>query len=185
MTAIEIHTQLVQADVDQLEDVLCVLTSAAHWLREQGRHDWATDFDMDGWRAVKIREELAAGNVYLYMWGRHPLATVTITPWADPDFVAGWPDQTPDALYVMRLAKATLSRRLEVPPLGKALLDFAMDKVEAQAARTGRPHRLRLDCSRTNTDLHAYYERHGFRRVGEVSVPGRRSGALFEQSVTG
>lgn len=180
MTTARVQTQLIRAGEEHLEDVLIVLTSAADWLRERGREDWASSFDADGWRAAKIREELDKGNVYLIMWDRHPLATATITDWADPDFAAGWPDGPDDALYVMRLAKATLARRLDLPPLGRSLIEFAIMEAGRRMGETGRQHRVRLDCSKVNTDLHAYYERLGFERVGTVDLAHRHSGALFE-----
>jgi hypothetical protein len=180
VTSAPVRTRLIQAGEENLEDVLIVLTSAADWLRERGRDDWASNFDADGWRAEKIRDELNKGNVYLIMWDRHPLATATITDWADPDFAHGWPDGPGDALYVMRLAKARLARKLELPPLGASLIEFAIMLAGERTGTTGRPHSVRLDCSKWNTGLHAYYERLGFKQVGTVDLAHRNSGALFE-----
>jgi ribosomal protein S18 acetylase RimI-like enzyme len=111
---------------------------------------------------------------------RFPIATATITTWADPDFAHAWPSGAGDAVYVMRLAVTTTARQLARggPGFGSQLLDFA-----EYVARQRGLGRVRLDCSRENTDLHFYYLRHGFRPMGRVDVPGRRSGALFERQV--
>ncbi|MFC0624748.1 GNAT family N-acetyltransferase [Kribbella deserti] len=44
---------------------------------------------------------------------------------------------------------------------------------------------LRLDVWRTNTALHAYYMRQGFKHVRTEVVPGRMSGALFQMDLHG
>lgn len=174
---------LLRLDVagpDQFEDVLAVLNTAAAWLASKGIEQWPGTFEHQGWRADKIRDQLAAGNVMLVWFDRYPIGTITLTDWADPDFASAWPDGTGDALYVMRLAVTDVARKLTRggPGLGAQLLDFG----EHVARRRGLA-KLRLDCSRDNTDLHFYYLRHGFRTMGVVPVEGRRSGALFERAV--
>lgn len=172
-----IHPALVKARAEDFEDVLCVLSDAAKWLINKGIEDqWPPVFEENDHRAIKLRQEMEKGHVWLVRWDNRPLATATITDWADPDFVHGWPTSDPNAIYVMRLATTQLARNLGLR-LGKALLDHA---AQWALARSDEDARVRLDCSKRNTGLHAYYERYGFRRVGTVDVPHRRSGALFE-----
>lgn len=171
---------IVRVTPDAIGDVLAVLSDAARWLRVEKRiiDQWPPVFAAGDYRAEQLRAEAEQGRVLVAYRGGVPLATVTLTPWADPDFAHGWPGGTGGALYLLRLAVTARARR-EGLQLGARLLDHAADL----AARPG-VDRLRLDCSRTNTALHAYYERHGFRQVGEVRVPGRRSGTLFERVIT-
>ena len=167
-----------------MDDVARVLNSAAQWLTEQGIDQWPASFDEDGgWRLDKLRDEAQRGHVFLLTWGqgqgRIPLATATVTDWADPDFAQAWPDGPRNALYLMRLAVTpaarTLARKYGRPGLGEMLINIAKDNVRYSGRRY-----LRLDCSRENTKLHAYYERLGFVRVGTVEVGTRRSGALYQ-----
>lgn len=175
MPAPTARPDLVRAGAEEFEDVLCVLSDAAAWLRRKGIEDqWPPTFEENDHRAVKLRQELDKGNVWLARWDGHPLATVTITDWADPDFAEGWPTPTTDALYVMRLATTVAARNMGLR-LGARLLEHAV----LQAVQECR-YRVRLDCSKRNTELHRYYEANGFRRVGTVDLPTRRSGALFE-----
>lgn len=171
----QIETRLVQASPDDLEDVLCVLSDAARWLMNKGiDNQWPPVFEETDHRAEKLRHEAAKGNVHVVYWDHHPLATVTVTDWADPDFAAGWPDGPGDALYIMRLATTQLARNLGLT-LGTNMIEHAIFR-----AGIAGVSKIRLDCSKRNAGLHNYYERHNFRRVGTVDAPGRRSGALFE-----
>lgn len=171
--------RLIPATPDTIGDVLTVLNDAASWLRtDKGIHQWPTRFVAGERRADQLVAEAVQGHVHVMYRGDTPLATCTVTPWCDPDFAHGWPDTTNQALYVLRLA-TTRRARHEGLRLGAALLHYASCLVMARGWS-----RLRLDCSRDNAALHRYYESRGFQRVGEVTVPGRRSGALFEQKIT-
>lgn len=175
--------KIVDPDHD-MGDVARVLTMAAAWLTEQDIDQWGADFATeDGWHLKKLREQARAGNVVLLTWGQAsthiPLATATVTGWADPDFAGAWPGGPGNALYLMYLAVTPAARRLAhrhgSPGLGKMLVDHAKTHTMSANMRY-----LRLDCSRTNEKLHAYYEAQGFRRVGTVESGSRRSGALFQ-----
>ncbi|EME57976.1 GNAT family N-acetyltransferase, partial [Amycolatopsis decaplanina] len=60
--------------------------------------------------------------------------------------------------------------------LGEVLLDWCAQRAADTGARW-----LRLDCWRTNTGLHNYWLRHGFRQLDIREHPVRNSGALFER----
>lgn len=173
---------LTRVHPDRIGDVVAVLDDAARWLTERGIEQWPGQFsDNGGHRITKLVAEARAGNVWLVSLGARPVATATITDWADPDFAAAWPGGPGGALYVCRLATTQTGRDIakDGPGLGARLLDFA-----DHLARGRRVGRLRLDCSRTNSRLHSYYLRQGFKPMGVVEVAGRRSGALFERPVT-
>lgn len=168
---------------DQLEDVLTVLNAAAAWLVDRGIEQWPASFDEGNHRVDKLRAQAEQGHVYVVRLGRYPIATATITPWADPDFAAGWPPGTvDDALYVYRLASTRTARNLAWK--GAWLLDFATQLAQEQGKKW-----IRVDCSRQNEGLHSYYLRLGFKPMGvQLAVDQRtgrprKSGALFQRDV--
>jgi GNAT superfamily N-acetyltransferase len=167
---------LRQATMDDLPTVFAVLNDAAAWLREKGIDQWPAHFDRRGWRGERIGGYVDAGWVWLASDVRGAVAVITLSPDADPDFAHGWPDGPGDALYIYRMATV---RRARGQDIGARLVAWANDR----AAQQGQQW-LRLDCFRTNTRLHAYYERLGFQRVGTVEHATRRSGALFQRPVT-
>lgn len=171
------HTPLLrQATMDDLPTVFAVLNDAALWLHERGISQWPTYFDRRGWRGERIGNYVDAGWVWLASDARGAVAVMTLSPEADPDFVHGWPDGPNDALYIYRMATV---RRAKGNDIGARLVTWAGDR----AAREGYRW-LRLDCFRTNTRLHRYYERLGFQRVGTVEHATRGSGALFQRTTS-
>ncbi|WP_328443159.1 GNAT family N-acetyltransferase [Amycolatopsis sp. NBC_00438] len=86
-------------------------------------------------------------------------------------------DDPSAALYLSHLA---VDRRFA----GRGVGTWLLDEAEREAVRRGKVW-LRLDAWKTNTRLHAYYLRHGFRPVRIADVPGRGSGALFQRPVAG
>lgn len=158
-----------------LLDVLAVLDAAAADLRRRGITQWPDRFDPDGSRVATIRREIDRGNTFLVRHHQMPVATVTLSDQVDVDFADGWTDGVDDAVYITRLATIPQARALTGLSLGSLLLDHAR-----QVAALRGVGKVRLDCSRTNDALHAYYQRNGFTHVATVEVPGRKSGALFE-----
>lgn len=104
--------------------------------------------------------------------GGAPVGTMTLRETPPAGF---WDlvDDPADGLYLSRLA---VDRRFAGRGLGAWLLDAA----GGEAAALGKAW-LRLDAWKTNTRLHAYYRRQGFRLVGTVEVAGHGSGALFQR----
>jgi hypothetical protein len=169
---------LEQIEPDRIEDALGPLDSAARWLAGKGIEQWPMSFTQSPERCRKLEEEAERGNVFVAYALNQPAGTITITDWQDPDFAAGWPERPEgSAQYVMRLAVSHFGRRL-IPGLGTRLLDYALYLTEFRGADV-----VRLDCSRLNNKLHNYYKANGYDVVGEVAVPGRKSGKLFERNV--
>ncbi|MGC9670978.1 GNAT family N-acetyltransferase [Planosporangium sp. 12N6] len=179
-----------RAGADDFLTVLELLDEAAAWLQARGIQQWPARFSGDGdWRTERLRKYLADGETYLLRSDGEPIATVTWTLTADPDYAAGWPDGPDTGGYVHRMA---VRRNWAGLGIGTRLLNWA----DTQTASAGRRW-LRLDCSRTNRALQRYYERQGFTRVGEVVAdidPGgqdhpsgeiyrRGSGALYQRPV--
>lgn len=167
-----------EIDADQIEYALGPLDAAARWLADLGIEQWPMSFTESPERAGWLADQAEQGNVFVWFaLGLNPVSTLTLTPWQDPDFASGWPDQDATAQYVARFAVAPLGRRL-VPGLGVRMLHYALTIAEVRGASV-----LRLDCAKDNDRLHRYYYEHGFDRVATVDLPHRKSGALFERKI--
>ncbi len=156
------------ANATDLLAVLAMLDEASAWLRSKGLDQWQRPP-----RVERIREHLDAGEVFLAEdHAGQPIATITLTGFADPDF---WTpaDDPASALYVRRLL---VTRRAAGQGLGAALLDWAAERAQRQGHRW-----LRLDAWRTNRGLLDYYRRLGWTHMRTVEMPGRFSGALFQR----
>ena len=169
-----LHVERIVADT--IEYALGPLDAAARWLAERGIEQWPMSFTESPKRVGWLSEQADDGNVYVWTaLGSNPIATITVTPWQDPDFAAAWPDRDAHAQYVARFAVAPTGRRL-FPGLGAKMLDFAAETAVSRGADV-----LRLDCSKQNDRLHEYYRDRGFTQVGRVDYERRKSGALFER----
>ncbi|MCT9934026.1 GNAT family N-acetyltransferase [Planotetraspora sp. A-T 1434] len=165
---------LRSATPGDLTTVLTLLAEAAKWLNSLGVRQWPAG----GFPAERIEPLIREGVLYLLDDGTGPVpaATVALDGHADPEFWTG-SDHPGDALYVHKLA---VSRAYSGQGLGEALLDWAGLRAAAEGRRL-----LRLDCSKDNARLQAYYRTLGFRHVRTVDLPHRASGALFERSASG
>ncbi len=155
------------ANTADLPAVLALLKEASAWLRSKGVDQWQRPPRVD-----RLRADIERGEVFLAEDGTgEPIATLTLTPDADPDFWTS-ADEPHAALYVHRLVTA---RRVAGHGLGAALLDWAAQRAHRQGHRW-----LRLDAWRTNQGLLDYYRRLGWTHLRTVNKPGRFSGALFQ-----
>ena len=102
--------------------------------------------------------------------GGRPVGTMTLSGEADPDFWTVAESRQP-AVYVSKLAVTRADAGL-----GALLLRWAVDAPPGSAVSGPG-----LDAWRANEQLHAYYRRRGWEHVRTVSLPYRRSGALFQR----
>ncbi|MER0245133.1 class I SAM-dependent methyltransferase [Streptomyces sp. HSW2009] len=144
------HRQATDGDLPAL---VALRDHAARWQIAHGIAQWRP-----GELGVEhFRERLRAGEVWLATLGPHgPIAGGWELWWDDP---AAWGDQPPVAGYVHRLMT---DRRVAPPGTGRHLLAHAESRIAA-AGRT----RCRLDSLSANAGLRTYYERAGYRAVGE------------------
>ena len=154
-----------RAAVADLPEVLHLLNDAAAWLHAKGLDQWP-----DGFSAERIGPLAARHEVWIAREGGRPAGTVTLSAEADPDFWTDAEGRQP-AVYVSKLAITRADAGL-----GALLLRWTVD----YAARIGCEW-ARLDAWRTNEQLHAYYRHQGWEHVRTVSLPHRRSGALFQR----
>ena len=165
---------LRQASAEDLPVVFALLNDAAEWLASRGIDQWPARFERDGeWRAERIEKYVADGYVYIASDDRGYVATITLSPHADPDFAHGWPDGPGDALYVYRMATM---RRAAGRNLGARLLDWA-DRPRRQRRPLLAPPRRPPPQPRTSVLLRTprlHPRRHGH-------PPPRGSGALYQR----
>ncbi|WP_078963964.1 GNAT family N-acetyltransferase [Streptomyces durhamensis] len=156
------------------EDVPALLdlrAEAEGWLRTKGTDQWSDPETGD--RAIaKWRASIDEGRAWVVVGERDQvLATVSRGP-VDRDF---WTDadRPESALYLYKLIVA---REASGRQLGTRVIDW-MSRLAALEGRTW----VRIDTWRTNTGLHAYYERLGFQHVRTEAPSHRRSGWLAQR----
>jgi GNAT superfamily N-acetyltransferase len=156
------------ATADDLNDVLALLNGTSRWLKSRGLDQWGNGFGADRIGPMVDRRE-----VYIVHDGDTPIATAAASTDGDTDF---WTDAelAENAVY---LNKVTIARNRAGNGLGTMLFRWLVDRAARQGADL-----VRLDAWRTNRDLHAYYERTGWRYVRTVEREHRRSGALFQRA---
>lgn len=153
------------ADTDA---VISLRAHAEKWLRCKGIEQWTVS--STGER--NIRDSINAGTTYVITTGAGDIAASLTLDAADLDFWTPAEAAQP-ALY---LYKFMIRSDRRSRGLGDLLLDWCCARAEMAGALY-----LRLDCWRSNTGLHRYYQDRGFRAVDVRIAPGRQSGALFER----
>lgn len=154
----------VPADVDT---ILAWRSETAAWLAERhGTDQWQLPFPRE-----KLEAWVHEGATFMAALepGGDAVATITVSPAADS---ALWSpeEQRTSALYI---SKSNVRIDMHGHGIGEALVTWARGKAAAAGVTL-----VRLDAWTTNTALHQYYVRQGFRHVR--TVPGVNSGALFE-----
>ncbi|MGV9605815.1 GNAT family N-acetyltransferase [Streptomyces sp. NPDC003631] len=159
------------AAAEDVPALLALRTEAEGWLRTKGTDQWSDP--ETGERAIsKWRQSIDEGRAWVVIGERDEvLATVSRGP-VDRDF---WTDadHPETGLYLYKLI---VSRQASGRQLGTRVIDW-MSRLAALEGRLW----VRIDTWRANPELHAYYERLGFRHVRTEEPPHRRSGWLAQR----
>ncbi|MEV6123861.1 GNAT family N-acetyltransferase [Streptomyces sp. NPDC052077] len=159
------------AAAEDVPALLALRAEAEGWLRTKGTDQWSDP--ETGERAIsKWRASIDEGRAWVVVGeSGEVLATVSRGP-VDRDF---WTDgdHPETALYLYKLMVA---RNASGRQLGTRVIDW-MSRLAALEGRTW----VRIDTWRTNTGLHAYYERLGFKHVRTEAPSHRRSGWLAQR----
>jgi ribosomal protein S18 acetylase RimI-like enzyme len=137
------------ADVD---DIHALRRSLEDWMAANGTVQWP----QGSLPRERIAAQVGAGEWHVVRDADLGLVATVRLLWTDPDF---WGDDHTPSVYVHGLM---VDRRATGRGLGTALLDWA-----AARGRDAGVDLFRLDCRTTNPVLRAYYERYGFRAVGQ------------------
>ncbi|MFI2431763.1 GNAT family N-acetyltransferase [Streptomyces sp. NPDC018957] len=159
------------AAAEDVPALLALRAEAERWLRTKGTDQWS-DAETGERAIAKWRASIDEGRAWVVVGeGDKVLATVSRGP-VDRDF---WTDtdHPESALYLYKLMVA---REASGRHLGTRVIDW----VSRLAALEGRTW-VRIDTWRSNTELHAYYERLGFKHVRTEAPSHRRSGWLAQR----
>lgn len=153
-----------------LRTVLAILHSVSRWLHQRGYEQWPEGSPSLG--PVRIGAQISRGEFWIASEGRDPIAVIAISGTGDADFWSA-AELAEAGAYI---SKAAVVRTSAGRGIGAMLLRWGVDRASADGAAL-----VRLDVWRTNTDLQAYYLRHGWKHVRTASPEGRNSGALFQR----
>lgn len=156
---------------EDLKVLVAMRQERISWLAERGSDQWQVGLTVDGF-ADRVAASIAANQTYVAVDENHEvIGTIAVDKWTNPDL---WSET--------ELAESVIVHRMITWPratnsgIGAVLLKHA-NKI---ALNLGCPW-VRLDAWTNNTDLHAYYQRAGFRHVRTVDGHKSKSTALFER----
>ncbi|WP_433491702.1 GNAT family N-acetyltransferase [Nocardia grenadensis] len=168
--------QIRPAASDDLELICRLRLQRSSWLAARGSDQWSTAACglSIGYFAHVVRRAVSAWETWIAEVDGRPAGTITINERADQELWTA--AELGDSLIVHHLI---VDLRYAGQGVGQQLLAHAAALVRAH----GR-HWVRLDAWTTNSDLHAYYLRAGF-RLARIAEPGSQSPscALFERHV--
>jgi GNAT superfamily N-acetyltransferase len=161
------------AELDDVPVIIEWRRQAAAWLATKGTDQWSDAGLSAEAFASRVRSSIAAGETWMAEVDEVPAATIAVDEWANPGL---WtPAEQQESVIVHRMITDPKFR-------GHGLGGFLLDHADRVARARGKRF-VRLDAWTTNTQLHAYYERLGFRLVRIVPDFTTRSAALFEREV--
>lgn len=161
------------ATLGELDTVIRLREDMKRELGARGLDQWQDDYPDRHTMIDGFAEDLAAGHTWFAEHHGQVVGMVTANTATAADL---WtPTEVAESLFVHRLTRAVDS---PIRGVGRLLLAH----VDHLAAARGRTW-LRLDAWTTNTELHAYYLRQGFRYVGTVAGHHTPSAARFERPV--
>ncbi|WP_409350776.1 GNAT family N-acetyltransferase [Streptomyces tauricus] len=151
--------------------LMALRTEAEGWLRTKGTDQWS-DPETGGRAIAKWHANIDEGRAWVVVGENEQVLATVSRGVVDRDF---WTDadQPETALYLYKLIVA---RDASGRHLGTRVVDW-MSRLAALEGRTW----VRIDTWRTNTGLHAYYERLGFKHVRTEAPSHRRSGWLAQR----
>jgi GNAT superfamily N-acetyltransferase len=168
VTATPLMYQIRLATEEDVSSVVGLRVHAEKWLAAAGIEQWTV-------RATgekNIRAHIERGATFVVQVSSSEVVGTLTLDGGDPDF---W---TPEELSAPAayLYKFIIDSHYRGSGLGDVMLNWACKRAATHGATT-----LRLDCWKTNFELHKYYLRRGFRQFDIRDAPGRMSGALFER----
>jgi len=161
--------EIRKADLEDTLALMEILTAAVAYKQQHHDDSWGSE----PFSEREVRGLIKAGSMYVALADDEVAATFALSE--DDERI--WGPQPPVALHIHRLAVKGSYHGHDV---GSKLLEWALGEVKRQ----GRQF-LRLDCDARNKELCTYYEKHGFKQVGEKLLPSERDyyANLYERPV--
>jgi N-acetylglutamate synthase-like GNAT family acetyltransferase len=164
----EIHFKI--AEGDDLQRILRLLQEAALWLEMKNINYWKIWIDPPEDYINWIRKGFENEEFYLVKDNNSIIGCFRLS-WNDEKF---WGKQSTPAGYIHSF---TIDRKLAGNNKGIEVIKM----IEKKCKENNRNY-LRLDCSSKVQKLKEYYERIGFRPMGETIVKGERL-TLYEKEI--
>jgi GNAT superfamily N-acetyltransferase len=164
--------KIERAEPADLAHILDMRAEAASWLGALGTDQWSKPFPDEPTQTARLLDGIRAGETWMVRDSSATVGTITVNSFSNPLL---WTEEerAEPARYIHKM---TVRRSHAGTGLGGRMLDWAADRAAAEGALW-----LRLDAWTTNTALHAYYQRQGFKHVRNVVRPDYPSGALFQR----
>jgi len=154
----------------EIEYVLLFLKEAAVWLESKGIDYWQNWQSPEKIYKEWIQEGLDNNEFYFVQKDLVPIGMFRLQ-WNDELF---WGKQEDNAGYIHSF---TTDRRYYGKEIGKHIL-----RIIEEMCRDNKKKYLRLDCGVAIHGLCEYYEKYGFKSVGEVEVGGELL-RLYEKEI--
>jgi GNAT superfamily N-acetyltransferase len=161
------------ADSTDVQTICELRKEAAAWLAEIGSDQWSGTGLDDRAFASRIEKSIKRRGTWMVVEGPEVIGTIGVDTQFDQGLWTPEEESTAVSVHRMMTRRAAAGRGV-----GTAMLNWA-DQV---ALILGRQW-LRLDAWTSNTRLHRYYGRAGFRPVRVVEGHYYPSSALFERAV--
>jgi len=158
-----------KAKPGEIETVLSLLRDAASWMKGRGIDHWREWLDPPEIFVKWIREGFDRGQFYMVQGDGRTIGCVRMQS-RDPF----WGEGEDSAGYIHSF---TIDRDLAGRGIGVEVLNLIQDYFREHGKKF-----FRLDCGTEVKGLRAYYERFGFKPVGEVTVKGERL-TLYEKPI--
>ena len=166
--------QVRRAMTHELNLIVRWRKEAADWIGDRGSDQWSNAGLDDSAFRERVSESIAAGETWMAVdRDGHPHGTIAIDDKSDPGL---WSTEELDSAVIVH--RMIVPRFAAGRNVGAALLAQAERVAEERERRF-----IRLDAWTTNTALHSYYQRVGFRHVRTVNDHHTPSAALFERRV--
>ena len=159
-----------RADSTELETVLSYLKEAALWLSEKGIDYWQNWLDPPPNFVNWIQRGFDESQFYIVQKDEKDIGCFRL----QRHDLIHWGEQEDNADYIHSF---TISRDLVGQGIGAQVLEL----IESYC-HINNKDLLRLDCGANVEGLFKYYEDHGFRPVGEVTVSGYNA-ILYEKHI--
>jgi ribosomal protein S18 acetylase RimI-like enzyme len=157
--------RLIQANLDQFNEVAELVQRATEALASQGIFQWDEDYP----NRAFILEAITDGNLYAFIIDGDIIGSVVLDEWQSPEWDAvPW---QPTGLPVLVIHALVIDPLLQGHGYGSALLCAC----EQLAAEHGYGS-LRLDVFEGNPVARALYERHAYQRCGQIQIHSKPSG---------
>lgn len=162
---------LRRAEPHELDAVFGLIAERVAWMDRVGLRQWNSSGYLEAYPRAYFEEQMEKGRLYV-LEEDGAIAAAAVLLDEDPR----WADFPPESAWYVHNFASSISHH----GAGGAMLT----RLRARAAELGK-RALRLDCARDSAFLNEYYEKHGYRRVGECREEPYYQGVLRQLRLDG